>query len=48
MKLLTSFIMIFTKIGSKTHIDRVLKKYNMHEYSTSLAPIVKGNKLGIF
>jgi acyl-CoA-binding protein len=35
-------------LSQKSYIDRVLKKYNMHKCSAMPAPVVKGDKLGIF
>jgi hypothetical protein len=33
-------------LSQKTYIDKVLKRYNMHEYSTMHVPFMKGGKLG--
>jgi hypothetical protein len=35
-------------LSQKSYIDRVLNKYNMHKCSAMPAPVVKGDKLGIF
>jgi len=35
-------------LSQKAYIDKVLKRYNMHNCSTTAAPIVKGDKFGLF
>jgi hypothetical protein len=35
-------------LSQKTYIEKVLKRYNMHEYSAKPIPFTKGDKLGIF
>jgi hypothetical protein len=35
-------------LSQKSYIDRVLKRYNMHKCSASLAPVFKGDRLGTF
>jgi hypothetical protein len=35
-------------LSQKAYIEKVLKKYNMHECSTTPVPFIKGGKLGTF
>jgi hypothetical protein len=35
-------------LSQKTYIEKVLKRYNMHECSTTPVPLMKGDKLGTF
>jgi hypothetical protein len=35
-------------LSQKAYIEKVLKKYNMHECSTTPIPFTKGDKLGTF
>jgi hypothetical protein len=35
-------------LSQKSYIDIILKRYNMHKCSVTLAPVVKGDKLGTF
>ena len=35
-------------LSQKTYIERILKKFSMHKYSPSPAPIVKGDRYGNF
>jgi hypothetical protein len=35
-------------LSQKAYIKKVLKRYNMHEYSTTHVPFIKGDKLGTF
>ena len=32
------------KLSQRTYIEKILKKFNMHNYSFTRAPIVKGDK----
>ena len=38
----------FLGLSQGAYIEKVLKKYNMHQCSASPAPIVKGDKFGTF
>jgi hypothetical protein len=35
-------------LSQKAYIKKMLKRYNMHEYSTTFVPFTKGDKLGTF
>jgi hypothetical protein len=35
-------------LSKQTYIEKVLKRYNMHECSTTHVPLIKGDKLGTF
>ena len=35
-------------LSQKTYIKRILKKFSMHKYSPSPAPIIKGDRYGDF
>ena len=35
-------------LSQKTYIEKILKKFSMHKYSPSPAPIVKGDRYGDF
>ena len=35
-------------LSQRAYIDKVLKRYNMHNCSSTPAPIVKGDKFGLF
>jgi hypothetical protein len=35
-------------LSQRTYIEKMLKRYNMHNCSVQLAPVVKGDKLGTF
>jgi hypothetical protein len=35
-------------LSQNVYIEKVLKRYNMHEYSTTPVPFMKGDKLGTF
>jgi hypothetical protein len=35
-------------LSQKSYIEKVLKRYNMHECSTTPIPFIKGDKLGTF
>ena len=35
-------------LSQKAYIEKILKKFNMHKYSPSPAPIVKGDRYGDF
>ena len=35
-------------LSQKAYIERILKKFSMHKYSPSPAPIVKGDRYGDF
>ena len=32
------------KLSQRTYIEKILKRFNMHNYSSTIAPIVKGDK----
>ena len=32
------------KLSQRTYIEKILKRFNMHNYSSTRAPIVKGDK----
>jgi hypothetical protein len=36
------------ELSQRAYIEKMLKRYNMHNCSGKLAPVVKGNKLGTF
>jgi hypothetical protein len=36
------------RLSQRAYIEKVLKRYNMHNYSGQPAPVVKGDKLGTF
>jgi hypothetical protein len=36
------------ELSQRAYIDKVLKRYNMHNCSSTPAPIVKGDKFGLF
>jgi hypothetical protein len=36
------------RLTQKAYIEKVLKKFSMHKYSASPAPIVKGDRYGDF
>jgi Reverse transcriptase (RNA-dependent DNA polymerase) len=35
-------------LSQKTYIEKILKRYNMQNYSPSVAPIIKGDKFSMF
>jgi hypothetical protein len=35
-------------LSQRTYIEKILKRYNMHNCSGQPAPVVKGDKLGTF
>ena len=44
VKILRDRATVVLKLSQRTYNEKILKRFNMHNYSSTRAPIVKGDK----